>query len=162
MGFGSSFKSAVSNAVSSIGNMASSVAAPVRETTTALAQTPALLANGQNYLLSQGINGAGQLLQNPQALASIAGGVATGGASTGLSSLLGGFGVPDILSSFLGGNAARSPAAAPTVVNAGSGPASNDGGYGAPGQSSSKWLYIGLAAAAVVVVLIVVMFRGRK
>jgi hypothetical protein len=82
MGFGSSFKSAVSNTVSSLGNMASSIAAPVRNTTTALAQVPALAAGGQNYLLNSAFTGAGALLQDPQALMQIGGAVASGGVSS--------------------------------------------------------------------------------
>jgi hypothetical protein len=67
--------------------------------------------------------GAGNLLQNPQALASLAGGVATGGASTGISGTLGSLGQSDTLAnlmrSFSGGSASGGgQSAGPTIIAA--------------------------------------------
>jgi hypothetical protein len=96
---------------------------PVQQAGLAL---PGIAATGQNYLLQAGIGGAGQLLQNPQALAGIAGSVMSGGATSGvggLSGILGGLGQSDTLAnlmrSFSGGSASGNQGSAgPTIVAA--------------------------------------------
>lgn len=164
-GFLGSVGGAISNATSSLGD----ALRPIQQATLAL---PGIAATGQNYLLQSGIQGAGTLLQNPQALASIAGGVATGGASTGISGLLGGlgsltggatsggdYGMAGMLASLLGGNKGSGGVSVSVPQSSAALPL--------PTPTTGKvpvWVWIagGVAAVGVLVLSILLMRRGRK
>lgn len=160
MGFGSSFKAAVSNTVSSIGNMASSVAAPIRNTTTALAQVPALAAGGQNYLLNSAFTGAGALLQDPQALMQIGGAVASGGVSSLpglLTSMTSGSGSEFGLMSLLAGQQ-RQPSGGVSV----SVPQQPTFQPAAPSPSVPVWVWITGAVVLVFGMFGFLLMRGKR